>query len=279
MNRLVIDAGATKTAFTVLDHDQTVFEKLGKGINPNYCSEAHILQVLADFVQNCPNTHQITNVHYYGAGCASAHNALMMEELLLRFFPMAAVEVYSDLVAVCHALSMGETSVCSILGTGSASCLFDGRNVVNRAPSLGYMLGDEGSGTNLGKRLLTVYLRQQLPSSLAKALEEEFQLSPDKVIHRVYREPEPNKLMAQLSTFVHAHLDEPAMRELALSAFRGFFASQKIYYPQHLTWHISGSVAFFYQEVIQEAAALETCQLGRVVMAPMSYLIDYYKNI
>lgn len=278
MTILLIDAGATKTEFTLLSEGKIIFRHSGLGINPNYCAEAEMMRVFSEFVAHCPDTGAISKIFYYGAGCASARNASLMEGLMANFFPSADIKVYSDLVAVCHALSMGQASVISILGTGSASCLFNGEEITSRAPSLGYMLGDEGSGTNLGKRLLTAYLRGQLPTDLSQELEHTYDLTFEKVIHRLYKEPEPNQLMSQLAPFIQKHIDQPFMRKLTLEAFCAFFATQKIHYPEGLFWHLSGSVAYYFRDIIKQAAEMEQCKLGMIVAAPMEKLIDYYKK-
>lgn len=275
---LLIDAGATKTDFTLVVGSKISFRHSGAGINPNYCSDVDMMRVFSDFVSSYKGDDVVEEVFYYGAGCASARNASKMEDLISKFFPCANIKVYSDLVAVCHALSMGTASVVSILGTGSASCLFDGEQIVHRAPSLGYMLGDEGSGTNLGKRLLTAYLRGQLSESLTAELENTYDLNFEKVIHRIYKEPEPNQLMSQLAPFVQKHIDDAFIRELTLSAFNDFFATQKVHYPAYanLYWHLSGSVAYYFRDIIKQAAEMQQCKLGMIVAAPMEKLIDYY---
>lgn len=279
-SHLLIDAGATKTAFTLLTEGAVTLQHVDRGINPNYCTETDILQVFAGFVAICPRETAIAAIDYYGAGCMAPRNAALMGELISRFFPNASIQVYSDLMAVCHALSRGIRSIVAILGTGAASCLFDGTSIVRSAPSLGYMLGDEGSGTFLGKQLLTAYLRGTLPAELASDLERSHELSRDKVIHRLYREPEPNRMMASLAPFVQQHLGHPFMHGLALEAFRTFFATQKsCFQGEDLPWQLSGSVAYHFQDVVREAAVMEECRVGDIVDAPMDKLIDYYKKL
>lgn len=279
-SHLLIDAGATKTAFTLLTEGAVTLQHVDRGINPNYCTETDILQVFAGFVAICPRETAIAAIDYYGAGCMAPRNAALMGELISRFFPNASIQVYSDLMAVCHALSRGIRSIVAILGTGAASCLFDGTSIVRCAPSLGYMLGDEGSGTFLGKQLLTAYLRGTLPAELASDLERSHELSRDKVIHRLYREPEPNRMMASLAPFVQQHLGHPFMHGLALEAFRTFFATQKsCFQGEDLPWQLSGSVAYHFQDVVREAAVMEECRVGDIVDAPMDKLIDYYKKL
>ena len=273
--KIIIDAGATKTAFAVVHDGVVVCEHTGKGINPNYTSDKDIFQVMETFVRSESEYATADEVFYYGAGCASLENAGRMGCLLQSFFPESKIHVYSDLMAVCHALSRGRRSIVGILGTGAATCLFDGTYVENRAPSLGYMLGDEGSGTNLGKRLLTAYLRGQLSPELESMLLKIYNVSFSDVIHCLYRESEPNRFMASFAPFVRNHLDDPFIRQLAIGAFRDFFSTQKSYYEdgETLEWNLSGSVAYYFQEIVREAADQEHCRIGEIIEAPLHLLV------
>jgi N-acetylglucosamine kinase-like BadF-type ATPase len=273
--KIIIDAGATKTAFAVVRDGIVLCEHTGKGINPNYTSDKDIFQVMETFVRSESEYATADEVFYYGAGCASLENAGRMGCLLQSFFPESKIHVYSDLMAVCHALSRGRRSIVGILGTGAATCLFDGTYVENRAPSLGYMLGDEGSGTNLGKRLLTAYLRGQLSPELESMLMKIYNVSFSDVIHCLYRESEPNRFMASFAPFVRNHLDDPLVRKLAIDAFRDFFSIQKSYYEEAetLEWNLSGSVAYHFQEIVREAADHEHCRVGEIIEAPLPLLV------
>ena len=272
---LIVDAGATKTAFSVVNGGVVQYEHTGAGINPNYTLDEEISRIIGEFVCQSGAPGDIREVCYYGAGCASLENAGRVGCVFQEFFPDAKIHVYSDLMAVCHALSRGQRSIVGILGTGAATCLFDGANIENRAPSLGYMLGDEGSGTNLGKRLLTAYLRGQLSAELESQLLNIYNFSFDDAIHRLYREANPNRFMASLAPFVSNHLDDPFIHQLAIGAFRDFFSIQKSYYDEAETlgWNLSGSVAFHFQEVVREAAAAEHCRVENIVEAPMPLLV------
>ena len=160
---LLADAGATKTTFALL-YDGNVFRCQGAGINANYTPESDILRILADAVSQFPKEITINKIDYYGAGCATPQNASRMESYLRMYFPTADnIRVWSDLMAACHALAGNREAIVCILGTGAASCHYNGREMVHRAPSLGWMLGDEGSGTHLGKHLITAYLSDTLP--------------------------------------------------------------------------------------------------------------------
>jgi len=271
---LLVDAGATKTAFALL-YDGKVFRCQGAGINANYTPEADILRILAEAVPQFPKEVSICEIDYYGAGCATPQNAMRMEGYLRLYFPSADIRVWSDLMAACHALAGGREAIVCILGTGAASCHYDGQKMVHRAPSLGWMLGDEGSGTNLGKCLLTAYLSDTLPQPIRATLEERYHLTRELVLHKLYQEPKPNLFMSQFAPFLKENIAEPAIRQIVTEAFTAFFRKQKSYYPScdHLPWHFTGSVAAHFEKVLREAAATAECKIGEIAGDPMERLI------
>ena len=278
-NHLLVDAGATKSAFVLLGGDEP-FRCQCAGINANYTPEADILRILAEAVSPFPKQTAIGAIDYYGAGCATPQNALRMEGYLRLYFPTADIRVWSDLMAACHALAGGREAIVCILGTGAASCFYNGREMVRRAPSLGWMLGDEGSGTYLGKSLLTAYLSDALPHPIRKTLEERYRLSREYILHRLYQEPQPNLFMSQFAPFLRENLTEPAVRQIVATAFNTFFSKQKSYYPdsEGLPWHFTGSVAAHFEEVLRESAETSGCQIGEITRDPMTRLCSLSQN-
>ena len=271
---LLVDAGATKTAFALL-YDGKIFRCQGAGINANYTPEADILRILAEAAPQFPKEVTISEIDYYGAGCATPQNALRMEGYLRLYFPTADIRVWSDLMAACHALAGGREAIVCILGTGAASCHYDGREMVHRAPSLGWMLGDEGSGTNLGKCLITAYLSDALPHPIKSKFEERYHLNRELVLHKLYQEPKPNLFMSQFAPFLKENIAEPAIRQIVTNAFTTFFTKQNNYYPEcdNLPWHFTGSVAAHFEEVLREAAKTAGCKIGEIAGDPMKRLI------
>ena len=273
-NRLLVDAGATKTTFALL-RDGKAFRCQCAGINANYTPEADILRILADAVSQFPKETTVSEIDYYGAGCATPQNALRMEGYLRLYFPSAEIRVWSDLMAACHALAGGREAIVCILGTGAASCHYDGREMVHRAPSLGWLLGDEGSGTNLGKHLITAYLSDALPRPIREAFEERYHLNRELVLHKLYQEPQPNLFMSQFAPFLKESITEPAIHQIVMEAFTTFFTKQKSYYPgcDDLPWHFTGSVAAHFEDVLREAAETIGCRIGEIAGDPMERLI------
>ncbi|MBR4135444.1 MAG: hypothetical protein IKU03_03420 [Bacteroidales bacterium] len=273
MSTLLIDAGATKTAFAVIGQEGLLHRSSTAGINANYTPEADIRACFSQFAFQYPDHPEIDTVEYYGAGCATLENQQKMRLILQDYFPAALLTVDTDLMVVCLALSTGQQSIIGILGTGAATCLFNGHEITSRPPSLGYMLGDEGSGTNLGKRLLTHYLNGSLPQDLTQRLEEQHQLSFQSTIHRLYSEPKPNQFMASLSPFIHDHLSHPFIDEMVTTTFRDFFSKQKPYFPPGIPWQLSGSVAYHYETLVRRAAVQEGCLLEQIIPEPLERLI------
>jgi N-acetylglucosamine kinase-like BadF-type ATPase len=272
--RLLVDAGATKSTFVLLGGN-TPFRCQCAGINANYTPEADILRILGEAVAQFPKNTSINEIDYYGAGCATPQNAARMEGYLRLYFPTAEIRVWSDLMAACHALADGREAIVCILGTGAASCHYDGREMVHRAPSLGWLLGDEGSGTHLGKCLVTAYLSETLPHPVRTAFEERYHLNRDLILHKLYQEPKPNLFLSQFAPFLNEHREEPAVRQIIISAFENFFAKQKSYYPgcDKLPWHFTGSVAAHFETLLREAATHAGCTVGNVAGDPMAELI------
>ncbi len=274
-SHLLVDAGGTKTAFALL-YDGGVFRCQCDGINANYTSEADILRILGEAAPQFPKEVSIREIDYYGAGCATPQNAFRMEGYLRMYFPTADIRVWSDLMAACHALAGGREAIVCILGTGAASCHYDGQEMVGRAPSLGWLLGDEGSGTHLGKCLVTAYLSETLPHPIRTAFEERYHLNRDLILHKLYQEPKPNLFLSQFAPFLNEFREEPTTRQLIINAFETFFVKQKSYYPNcdNLPWHFTGSVAAHFEDILREAAETAGCKIGEIAGDPMERIVQ-----
>jgi len=276
---IIADAGATKTEFAVLQDGASVHQFFAAGINANYSSDEQIDKVFVDFVDSLLQAYaKPDRITYYGAGCAGEQNAMRIAAVIARHFPSASFQIYSDLMEACHALCGSQSGLVAILGTGSSSCLYDGKNITKRAPSLGYLIGDEGSGTHLGKKLVSCYMMEQLPSYLVDEIETTFDINPAKVIERIYRKASPNKFFASFAPFVQKHVNDPVIRQLCKESFGEFFDKQIGYYEKgsYETVSLVGSVAFHFKDVIEEVAAERGVKLGTVIGSPMPKLIEFY---
>lgn len=276
---IIIDAGATKTEFAVMQGKELVHQFFAAGINANYSTDEQIDKVFVHFMQSLPKEYsQPARITYYGAGCAGEQNAMRIAAVIAKYFTSASFKIYSDLMEACHALCGKQPGLVAILGTGSSSCLYDGEKIVKRAPSLGYLIGDEGSGTHLGKKLVSAYMMEKLPMYLLDEIEKTFDINPPKVIQRIYRKASPNKFFASFSPFVQKYIDDPVIRALCKDAFAEFFDSQIGYYDKSTydTVSLMGSVAFHFKEVIAEVAEEKQVSLGTIIGSPMPKLIEYH---
>jgi N-acetylglucosamine kinase-like BadF-type ATPase len=219
---------------------------------------------------------QHASVCFYGSGCTPAH-VPMMKQVLNEVLSPKDVEVHSDLMAAARALCGHDAGIACILGTGANSCLYDGEQIVQNTPALGYILGDEGSGSVLGRLFLNAIFKNPKMANLRdKFLEETKQTQAD-IIKKVYNEPMANRYLASTSTFIIEHLDNLTLRQLVIDNFRQFFRSNiDPYNRKDLPVHFVGSMAFHYRSQLEEAAKLEGYTIGQTLQSPMEGLIKYH---
>jgi N-acetylglucosamine kinase-like BadF-type ATPase len=281
--KLIIDSGATKTEYVLLKDKDIIQHFVNRGINANYLIDNEIKSIFEEY-SLCINENLkkgITEIFYYGAGCGKAKNVERIAIILKTLFPESQIVVESDLLAACRALAEKQPAWIAVLGTGSSSCLYDGEKITNIAPSLGYLLGDEGSGTHIGKQLITNYLLDNLPTDIKLALEEEELINPALVLQKIYQEPCPNRFFAGFSKFIYQHSNHPYINQLCGDSFHQFIVQQKSYFRlknSHQTLNIVGSVAFYFREIIKKELKRENLQIGKVAVAPMEGLILFHCN-
>lgn len=274
---LIADSGSTKTDWCLADETQTIAFKTA-GINPFFQTDDEIRKILSrEVLERLPVT-DITEVFFYGAGCATPIQCQMISGLLRYVIGCDQVEVNSDLLGAARALCGHESGIACILGTGSNSCYYNGKNIEQHVSPLGFILGDEGSGADLGRRLVADCLKEELSQPLRDRFFARFHLSREQILQTVYKEPFPNRFLASLSPFVAENLDEPEIRLLAVNAFTSFFRRNVLHYPQGETVHMVGSVAYYYRPVLLEVARSLSLTVGKILSAPVTELVKYHLN-
>jgi len=279
---LIADSGSSKTDWCVVNDGQVVRQFVTCGMNAVLLTEEELSQRIRQELMPELDGLTIDSVHYYGAGCINAAVCSAVERAIRANIPDAVtVEVNTDLLAAARALCGDRPGIACILGTGSNSCFYDGRHIADNVSPLGYMLGDEGSGAVLGRLLLGDVLKQQLPEALCRKFMDEYQLDCDTIIQRVYREPQPNRFLASVSRFLCENIDEPAVHRLVLNSFKSFFVRNVAHYHYYKTLPVNfvGSIAYYYRDVLQEAAAAMDCTLGIVAQSPMEGLVRYHSTV
>lgn len=273
---LIADGGSTKTDWCMVENGEIILRFKTKGINPFFQTEEEIQKEIETGLLPGLNGIQPTAIYFYGAGCAFPEKNEMIRRAINRYLP-APVEVGSDLLAAARALCGNRPGIACILGTGSNSCQYDGKEIVKNVSPLGFILGDEGSGAVLGKLLIGDVLKDQLPPALKDQFLAEYELTPALIMDRVYRQPFPNRFLAGLSPFISAHLDEPAIWELVTRSFLAFFTRNvKQYDYLELPVHFVGSVAWHYQAVLKDIASDLGILIGTIIRSPMDGLVAYH---
>lgn len=277
---LIADSGSTKTDWCVVEQGQLVRQIFTKGTNPFFQSEEEISNEIATALLPQLSSTAFEEVHFYGAGCAFPDKIESVRRAIaLHLSVSGEIEVSTDMLAAARGLCGHQPGIACIMGTGSNSCYYDGKEIVSNVSPLGFILGDEGSGAVLGKLLVGNLLKNQMPSGMKEKFLEQFDLTPAEIIDRVYRRPFPNRFLASLSPFLAQNIDVPAVRKLVLDSFKAFLKRNVMQYDyEHAPVHFIGSVAFHYKEVLAQAAEEMGVRLGTILKSPMEGLIRYHES-
>ncbi len=267
---LLSDSGSTKTAWQITSGSTIVKRFETSGLNPVVMGLERFRAMLEK--ELLPETRglDITEVEFYGAGCTPAMIP-QVEDVISSLLPSALkVTAGSDLLGAARALCGTREGIAAILGTGSNSCLYDGRDIIMNTPALGYILGDEGSGAVLGRMFLNALLKKRLPEPVVRDFTEETHLTQADIIERVYRTEAPNRFLASMAPFIRRHTDIQEVREIVVGNFRRFFACNiRPYGRPDLSVACVGSIAVHFKDCLEEAARLEGFTLGEIRKSPL----------
>ena len=278
---LIADSGSTTCRWALLAVGQPRYFRT-EGYNPYFWDTPAIAASLARGVPAGVRQAPIGAIHYYGSGVLSPAKAAVVAAALREVFPQARqVHVAEDLLAAARALLGQEAGFAAILGTGTNSCLYDGQRITQVVESLGYSLGDEGSGTSIGRRVLRDYLRGRLPPALAAQLQAEYQLGEvSEVLDRLYNQPRPNRFLAGFARFAGKHLHEPYCQDVVTQAFEAFFEQIVTHYPgyQRHPFNCVGSVGYHFRAALAGVARRHGMAVGQILREPIEALVRYHKD-
>lgn len=278
---LIADSGSTKTSWHLIKNIKGAYEScLTEGTNPWLQSENDISEKLRkDFTLT---TGIFEAIHFYGAGCANREKNNQVKKSLSNFFKAKDIYIYSDILAAARSLCGDQPGIAAILGTGSNSCYYNGRKIINQISPLGYILGDEGSGAVLGRRLLSDVLKKQLPSDICNLFFEKYRLQPADILENIYHKPFPNRFMAEFTIFISENIDHPSIYRLVNNCFKEFFLRNIKQYPEasHLPVSATGSIAWYFRNVLKESAMETGFRMEKITKSPMDGLVKFHlKNI
>ena len=273
---IIADSGSTKTTWRLVDRNKNNSACTTGGMNPFQLGLDEMTRLLEDEC-TLPRT-GISKIWFYGAGCAFPDKNQIVADALTRHFGVCDIQVNSDLLAAARSLCGSKPGIPCILGTGSNSCYYNGQEIVQNVPGLGYVLGDEGSGNALGRKLLSDVLKKQMPEAIRNLFFETYPVTVGEILDHVYRKPTPNKYLAQYAKFVSANIAYPEMQALASNCFREFFRRNVMQYEfaTQFPVHFTGSVAFHFSEIIRKTAGEFGLTVGNISQEPMEGLVDYH---
>ena len=282
---LIADSGSTKTDWCLCDGSTILTTIQSQGINPYHQAEETIEQVLREELlpqldQNSELSIQNSlKVIFYGAGCANETACNRVKGAISKVLKTDDITIHSDLLGAARALCGHEEGIACVLGTGSNSCLYNGKEITANIPPLGYILGDEGSSAVLGRRLVGDCLKNQLPEAIRDEFLAEYQLTQEIILEKVYRQPLANRFLASLTPFLSKHKEVPEIHRLLVESFTDFFVRNvKQYRRPWLPIHFVGSIANAFSAELKEAAESLGMELGTIMQSPMEGLIKYHSE-
>lgn len=277
----IADGGATKCDWVLLDNNGNEILKTHTiGFNPNVIQHHLITEELLKNQDLSNVKDQIEKLFFYGAGCGFPENQEILKKELLKVFEKAEIVVKEDLVAAAYAAYQDTPAIICILGTGSNSCFFDGETLHRELPSLGHLIGDEGSGGTIGKALLRNRFMKKLPKDLEQEFDEVYQLTAGDLVQKMYSHPRVNTYLADFNRFVAERKSHPYLQHMVYIEMKKFFEYHILPYKQCFSCEINfvGSIAYIYEDILRAVAAYYGLNIGTIVQKPIINLVDYHRK-
>ena len=276
---LIADSGSTKTDWVLHDGEAIVLRINTQGLNPTQQSAEDIYKVISEELDGKIAPDAPKTIYFYGVGCAYETADNRMKKALEQYFDTRDIYIHSDLLAAARALCGHEEGIACILGTGANSCLFDGEKITENTPSLGYILGDEGSGAHLGRQLVSDCIKKQLSNELRQKFLNQYNLDVATILEKVYHTPLPNRWLASFTPFLHENRENPEIKMLLKHCFTQFFQRNTMVYRRSwLPIHVIGGVGVHFATEIKETAESLGLSVGNIMESPMAGLIEYHKT-
>ena len=274
---LIADSGTSKTNWCLLNgkNEKLYFDT--EGYNPYFVDTGYITKSLQKSLPGDIDHYRITELYYYGAGCFPGRDYILSDSLK-GFFKNAQIFIELDLLAAARALLGKSTGFAAILGTGMNTCIYDGRQITLNIDSLGYILGDEGSATAIGKKLLADYIRESMPADISQLFHEKFHLDKEAIFDRLYGKPYGNIFCAEFSRFVGENINHEYFNNLVKNSFRELFQNMVTKYEgyQNYSFNCVGTVGFIFKDILKDVAAEFNMQTGKIIKAPIDGLVEYH---
>lgn len=277
--RLIADSGGTKCEWCVLENGKKAKTIITQGISPYFLSGPQIIELLERDLLPKLKKFQVKEVFFYGTGLANPANVTILKSVLKKLFPSAKTEINDDVLAAARALCGKTSGVVCNLGTGSFACFYNGKKIAKSSPGIGYVLGDEGSGAFLGKKVIQYYLYNTYDEELRARFEKKFQVDRSEILENVYRKPLANRYLASFAIFLAENRGHYMIENIIEDGLNDFFFTHLYKYKESWTHpiHFVGSISFGFKDVLKDLCNTYELELGRVLKAPMQGLIEYHR--
>lgn len=278
---LIAESGSTKTDQVAFSNNSNRDVKISTaGFNPHILTTSDIGKQLFQSQELKKLVPQVKKIYFYGAGCSSASMKKVVKDAIRTLFPTATIEVNHDLEAAVRGTWDGNPAITSILGTGSNCCYFDGKTITQTKPSLGYLLGDEGSGNNIGGKLYKAIVYGEAKQDLENAFFKEFDFGRSEMVTLLYSKEKPNEFLASFMPFIKTNSDIPFINTIIKESFTSFIKThiKAIKNYQNVKCHFIGSVAWHFQKELKEVLSKEKIQIGEILISPLNDLVEYHKR-
>lgn len=275
--KLIADSGSTKTDWRLIGSSGEVKDIKTSGINPFFRTEDDIFQELEQ-VLLAKTSPEINQIYFYGAGVINAEKGDIIKRALGRIYPDATIEVSSDMLGAAHALFGYKPGIACILGTGSNVCLYDGKKNTDGVSPLGFILGDEGSGAVMGRKLLGDYFKEVMPDGLREEFAKRYEITREEALNRVYRSEKPNQFLAQFTPFLSEHAQSAYCQEFVQLNFMEFFERNVSKLSDYTKYPIGfvGSVAYYFSEILNITASYFGYEQIIILKEPIDGLAKFH---
>jgi N-acetylglucosamine kinase-like BadF-type ATPase len=277
---LIADSGSTKTSWLLTDGKKVVNTLTTIGYNPYYFNNNSIVNSMKSELIPILSGNMIDKIFFYGSGCSSDENCSMVKNTLLELFPNSIIEVNHDLFGAAVALLKNSEGIACILGTGSNSCHWDGKQIVQNVPSVGYLLGDEGSGTYIGMKILKGILEERAPVNIINSFYNYYNTSFEGVLNSIYNKPKPNSFISTIGIFAANNISNSWISNSIKQSFTDFIDNQIKQYDnyQNLNVSFTGSIAYHFKEILLDACNNNGITPGIIIKNPIEGLFTYHIN-
>lgn len=274
---LIADGGSTKTEWRVAGEGKTGVPVFSAGINPYFLSSEEIRDLIRKDLDSLAGMN-LSRIWFYGTGCNSEAKNSKIRLVLEELFPSAKVFVGSDLLGAARALCGNRPGIACIIGTGSNSCYYDGTAIAANVAPLGYILGDEGGGAVLGKKLISAVLKKQVEKPVSDLFFETYRMTTADILDSVYMKPFPNRFLGQFSKFIAENIQFPDLQHIVTSSFDEFITRNILHYPESKIYEVNftGSIAFHFRPFLEKCLTDRGLKPGKITLSPADDLVKHH---